>query len=196
MLCVHESSAITKCSGILYVNREEKSLGYIAMVAKFLNDNKPKIHLKSKFAQFHLICQMLAKFSGFNLKGPYLSLEKEKETFCVVFTYSIMGAREIRKFHVTVAQRRLRKVQKSVQSCCFAYLNLSGSFAFVVTVAIVVALSQPYCCHPFFLATMVTRCHTSLYLKIVKSTLFKRFLTEVSAMLPSSGYKTRVFSMI
>ena len=60
------------------------------MVAKFLNDNKPKIHLKSKFALFHLICQMLAKFSGFNLKGPHLSLEKE--TFCVVFTYSIKRA--------------------------------------------------------------------------------------------------------
>ena len=117
-LCVHESSAITKCGGILYVNREEKSLGYIAMGAKFLNDNKSKIHLKRKFALFHLFCQILAKFSGFNLRGPYLSLEKEKETFCVVFTYSIMGAREIRKFHVTVVQRRPRSLQKSVQSCC------------------------------------------------------------------------------
>ena len=136
---MHESSAITKCGGILYVNREEKSLGYVAMVAKFLNDNKPKIHLKSKFALFHLICQMLAKFSGFNLKGPHLSLEKEKETFCVVFTYSIKWACEIRKFHVTVMQRRLRSVQKSVQSCCFANLNLSGFFAVVVTVAIVIA---------------------------------------------------------
>ena len=115
---MHESSAITKCGGILYVNREEKSLGYIAMGAKFLNDNKSKIHLKRKFALFHLLCQILVKFSGFNLKGPYLSLEKEKETFCVVFTYSIMGAREIRKFHVTVVQRRPRSLQKSVQSCC------------------------------------------------------------------------------
>ena len=30
------------------------------------------------------------------LKGPYLGLEKEH--FCVVFTYSIERAREIRKF--------------------------------------------------------------------------------------------------
>ena len=29
---------------------------------------------------------MLAKFSGLNPKGPYLSLEKEKENFCVVLT--------------------------------------------------------------------------------------------------------------
>ena len=39
--------------------------------------------------QFHLIFQMLAKFSGLNPKGPYLSLEKENETFCVLFTYSV-----------------------------------------------------------------------------------------------------------
>ena len=41
---------------------------------------------------------MLAKFSGLNPKGPYLSLEKEKETFCVVSSSEtqgqIKGARE------------------------------------------------------------------------------------------------------
>ena len=74
---------------------------------------------------------MFVKLSGFNPKGSYLSLEKEKETFCVVFTYSIKRSREIRKIHVAVVQRRLRNVQKSVmhvQSSCFANLNLSGSF--------------------------------------------------------------------
>ena len=30
-------------------NREEKSLRHVAMVAKFLDDRKPKIHLKSAF---------------------------------------------------------------------------------------------------------------------------------------------------
>ena len=35
---------------------------------------------------------MLAKFSGLNPKGPYLRLEKEKENFCVVLTYSKAGA--------------------------------------------------------------------------------------------------------
>ena len=57
--------------------------------------------------QFHLICQMLARFSGLNPKGPYLSLEKENETFCVVFAYSVKPTREIRKYHVPVAQRWL-----------------------------------------------------------------------------------------
>ena len=33
-------------------SREEKSLRHVAMVAKLLDDNKPKIHLKSKFALF------------------------------------------------------------------------------------------------------------------------------------------------
>ena len=48
---------------------------------------------------------MLAKISGLNPKGPYLSLEKEKEHFWVVFTYSIKQAREIRKFHVAVVAK-------------------------------------------------------------------------------------------
>ena len=74
--------------------REEKSLRHIAMVAKFLDDNKPKTSLKKQIhtvtnlinlVRFHLICQMLAKFQGLNPKGPCLSLEK-KDNFCVVLT--------------------------------------------------------------------------------------------------------------
>ena len=41
---------------------------------------------------------MLTKFPGLNPKRPYVSLEKEKENFCVVLTYSIKRAPEIRKF--------------------------------------------------------------------------------------------------
>ena len=70
---------------------------------------------------------MLAKFSGLNPKGPYVCLENEKQIFCVVLTYSIKRAREIRKFHVAVVQQRLRNVQKSVmhvQRCFFPTLNL------------------------------------------------------------------------
>ena len=51
----------------------------------------------------------------------YLSLEKESDNFCVVFTDSVKRAREIRKFHVVMVQRRQRNVQNSVmhvQSCC------------------------------------------------------------------------------
>ena len=57
---------------------------------------------------------MLAKFSGLNSKGPYLSLQKENENLRVVLTYSKKRAREVSKFHVVVVQRRLRNLQKSV----------------------------------------------------------------------------------
>ena len=63
-------------SPLIYINwfnREEKSFCHVAMVAKFVDDNKPKTSLKkygirtaSNFIdliQFHLIWQMLAKFS-------------------------------------------------------------------------------------------------------------------------------------
>ena len=71
---------------------------------------------------------MLAKFSGLNPKGPYLSLENEKENFCVsLSTYSIKRGSEIRKFHVAVVQQRLRNVKKivmHVQNVSFANINL------------------------------------------------------------------------
>ena len=64
------------------LNGKEKSLRHVAMVAKFLDDNKPIKSLKSLFAlfqlhrsysiSFNLIWQILAKFSS----GPYLSLSK------------------------------------------------------------------------------------------------------------------------
>ena len=97
-----------------------------------------KRHSKSEFVLFqnfidlihhHLICQQCSRyFLGLNPKGPYLSLEKEKGNFCVVFTYSFKPVREMRRFHVAVVQRRLRNVQKSVmhvQSCCFVNINFS-----------------------------------------------------------------------
>lgn len=79
---------------------------------------------------------MLVKFSGLNRKEPYLSLKKGKENFCVLLTYSIKRASEIRKFHVAVMKRRLRYVQKSVmhvQSCYFANTNfILGPIAFLL----------------------------------------------------------------
>ena len=52
---------------------------------------------------------MLAKCSGLNPKGLHLSLETEKETFCVVFTYSVKRT-QFRKFHVAVVQQWLKNV--------------------------------------------------------------------------------------
>ena len=114
---------------------EEKSLRHVAMVAKFLDDNKPKTLLKKwirtvsnviDFIPFHLICQILATlFQVLNPKGQDLSLQKGKENFYVVFTCSITWAGEIRKFHVAVGRDRSmvitlrwkRPVQLSSKNC-------------------------------------------------------------------------------
>ena len=86
------------------------------MVAKFLDDNKPKIYFKSEFVLFHssilfnsisVICQMLAKCSGLN--------PKEKENNCVVFTNSIKRGREIRKFHIAVATEKKRTKKRDAR---------------------------------------------------------------------------------
>ena len=84
---------------------------------------------------------MLANFSGLNPKGPYASLEKEKQNFCVVVTHSIKRAREIRKFHVAVVQQRLRNVQKSV-------MQVQRSKPIVFLLFAVAVAKTPYCCHP------------------------------------------------
>ena len=58
---------------------------------------------------------MLATFSGVESERTIPKFRKRNlKNFCVVFTYSIKRACEIRKFHVAVVQRRLRNVQKSV----------------------------------------------------------------------------------
>ena len=105
------------------------------MVTKFLEGNKLKTSFKKwictvsnfiHFIQFYLISQILAKFLGLNPTQRYLSLQKRKQNFYVVFTCSIKRARAIRNFHVAVVQWQLRNVQESVMplQSCFANLNL------------------------------------------------------------------------
>ena len=103
-------------------NREEKSLHHVAMVAKCLDD---KVTLKSirTILNFTDVVQFGKSWQNFPWDRiyRYLCLEKKVTIFVVVFTYSIKWAREIRKFHVIVVQRRQRNVQNSVihiQSCC------------------------------------------------------------------------------
>ena len=91
----------------------QKSLRQVAMVAKFLDDSKPKTSLGkwirpfSNFIdliQFHSICWMLAKFSGVESEKTAPEFRKRKRIFlcCVHHANSIERAREIRKFHVAV----------------------------------------------------------------------------------------------
>ena len=74
---------------ILCSNREKKSLRHVPMVAKFLDDNKPKIRTLSNLIdliQLHLICQMWAKFSGVESKRTVFKLRKRKGNFfCCVY---------------------------------------------------------------------------------------------------------------
>ena len=64
---------------------------------------------------------MLAKFSGLNPKGPYQCLEKGKKFLCVVLTYFIKRAREIRQHNSTTAVRKCKKSVIHVQSCFFLH---------------------------------------------------------------------------
>ena len=119
------------------VFREEKSLSHVAMVAKFLDDNKAKTSLKkwirtvSNFidlSQFHLPCRILAKLSGVESERTVPEFSNRKRNFlcCVHQFNSIKRAHEIRKFQVADLQRRPRSVPKTVmdvQSCCFANIN-------------------------------------------------------------------------
>ena len=54
------------------------------------------------------MCQLVAKF-GVESETTVSKFRKRKRTFCVVFTYSMKRAREIRTFHVAVIQRRRAK---------------------------------------------------------------------------------------
>ena len=78
------------------------------MVAKVLDDNKPIKSLKSLFALFQT-SPVLFDFIQFGKSWqhfhqdriyPYINLDKDNDNFCVVFTYSIMQAHEIKMFHV------------------------------------------------------------------------------------------------
>ena len=105
-----------------------------------------KRHLKSEFARFQtssilfnfiFISQiMLAKLGGggagrgggLNLKGPYLSLEKEKrKCLCCVHLLHKEGAKKLVIFMSQSRNNGKENVKKSmmqVQNCCFANIHL------------------------------------------------------------------------
>ena len=89
-------------------NREEK-LRNVAMVAKFLDDNKLKTSLKKWILTDS---NFIMSNGGEIFLGWMRKCRKRKRKClcCVVFTNSIKWAHEISKFHVAVVQRRLRSV--------------------------------------------------------------------------------------
>ena len=82
-------------------------------MAKYLDDNKLKtslkkcIHTVSNFVdliQFHLICKMLAKFSGVESERTESKFMKRKRKFLSCVKLLHKAGYEIRKFHITVVQ--------------------------------------------------------------------------------------------
>ena len=68
------------------------------MVISKMDDHEPRTKQTYETYTFHLLMGfgfylILAKFSGVYPERTYLSWEKEKENFCVVFTYSIKRRR-------------------------------------------------------------------------------------------------------
>ena len=145
------------------------------MATEFLHDNKPKLSLKkwictvSHFIdpiQFHLIFQMLAKCSWVESERTVSKFRKRKRKILCCVHQLHKAAREIRKFHVAIVQRRLRNVQKSVmhvEISCFANINL-------FFLPFYCRAKASYCCDPeILLPCMVTWRHTfPLYNKASK----------------------------
>ena len=117
-------------------NREERSLRHVVLVAKFLDDNKPKIHQKENLHRFKLHRSYLISVIKFVKVGDIFLVEsertvsklrKKKTKIFGWFTDSMKRALEIRKFHVAVVQPRQRNEKNSmihVQICCFVDKNL------------------------------------------------------------------------
>ena len=81
-----------------------------------------------------------------NPKGPYLSLEEEKDNFRVVFTYFIKRTYEIRKFHVAGVQRRQRNVPNSMMDVQICYFVNEKPFTFLPFSFR--RRRRWFCCHP------------------------------------------------
>ena len=164
-----------------------------------------KRHLESEFALFQTspILFSFIQFVkcwrnslGLNPKGPYLSLEKERENFCAVLTNSIERAHEIRKFHVAIVQRLLRNVQKSVmhvQSCCFASINLlvfcrsrccrrrpcSSLLVLARPCSLTIVVIQSFCYHSNVTSHLSSLLVFSLSEIVVKKFIFLNYLSSV-----------------
>ena len=134
------------------------------MVAKFLDDNKPKISFKkwirtvSNFddlIQFDLICQMMAKFSGVKSERTVSKFRKRKRNFsCCARLLRKAGAWNLAvscRSRATTAKKRTKKHDTRTQLllCWYkpiAYLLLSlPSLASLLKLPIVVI--QKFCYH-------------------------------------------------
>ena len=70
---------------------------------------------------FHLICQVLLKYSGVESERTASRFRRKKRKICAVFSYFIKRACEIRK----EMKRNVQKTAMHLQSCCFAFYPFS-----------------------------------------------------------------------
>ena len=87
---------------------------------------------------------MLAKFSGLNSKGPYLRLEKQKENFGVVLTYSINRRPGEWNYEVSCRSRATaaNKCTKKRDPRAKLFFHQSKAIAFLLL------QKNPFCCDP------------------------------------------------
>ena len=104
-----------------------------------------KLH-RSYLISFNLT-SLVDKISGLNPKGPYLSLEKEKENFCVVLNFPIKQESEIRKFLVAAVQQRLRNVQKNPDARAKLFFCQSNPIAFLLLKKLPIVVIRKSCYH-------------------------------------------------
>ena len=140
-----------------------------------------KLH-RSYLISFNL--SNVGKIFWVESEGTVSKFWKRKRKFLCVLTYPIKRARQIRKFHVAVVQRRLRNIQKSVmhvQSCYFANINLFLFLPFSLKspsslLKLPIAVIQKFCYHG-----KVTL-HFSSLLNVVHRQVLKRSLTGFIAI--------------
>ena len=132
-------------------SREEKSLRHVAMVAKFLDDNKPKTSLKKwihtvtnfiDLIQFHLICQMLAKFSGVKSERIMSKLTKKEKKIVKLCSPTQQSRRmKLETFMPQSCNDGWEMYKKEWCTCkvLFCWYKPTDFFAVLVAVAVVVA---------------------------------------------------------
>ena len=102
-VCVEQKHFKTCLVFYVFVNRVEKRLRHVAVVAKFLNDNKLRTSLKKGIRtisnlidviEFHLSCQMLVKFSEVESERIVSKCRKRRRAFlCCVHLLHKAGKR-------------------------------------------------------------------------------------------------------
>ena len=149
------------------INGQEKQLRHVAMVAKFLDDNKPKIHLKVNSHCFKLHRSFSISFNLSNVgeifwiesERAICEIRKRKRNFlCCVHLLRKVGACRSR---ATTAKKCAKKSDARAKLLFYCY-KFIAFFAVLVAVAFVVAQAPFVLIQTFWYHGNVTS-HSPLY---------------------------------